>query len=57
MYTLKYLNNFTQVKIEQVAELMLAQVTSNREPISRQQDFFMLFNILNNSSSRSRTGY
>jgi hypothetical protein len=42
MYTPKYLNNFTQGKIEPVAEVMLAQVTSNREPIRRQQDFFQM---------------
>jgi hypothetical protein len=39
MYTPKYLNNFTKGKIEPVAEVMLAQVASNREPIHRQNDF------------------
>jgi hypothetical protein len=48
MYTPKYLNNFTQGKVEPLAAVMLAQVASNREPIRRQQDFFMLINIPNN---------
>jgi hypothetical protein len=39
MCTPEYLINFTQGKVEPVAEVMLAQVASNREPIRRQKDF------------------
>jgi hypothetical protein len=53
MYTPKYLNIFTQGKVEPVAEVMLAQVTSNREPKCRQQYCFMFIDIPNNSNSRS----